>query len=171
MPISLNLPVPGEVKRLAAELEPELFGFERVRERHTLLVKRFSERTPTEYNRLEMRLRRVLAGTPTFEVRIDGIDAFERPVFGPGPVVYLSVESPGLIALHERLCEEFSPIEELEGPDYVPHVTLARGGEREQARRLLEREREIEPVTWTVKELVLWDGTHGEVAGRISLPA
>lgn len=168
MPISLSVPVPGRVRRLAADLEPDLYTFERVRRQHTLLVKRFGERSPGEYAHLENRLRRVLAGTPAFEVRATGIDAFEQPVWGPGPVVYLAVESPGLLALHERVCEAFSPVEDLEGEDYTPHVTLARGGSTEQARRLGERA--IDSVTWTVNELVLRDATHGEVATRFSLP-
>jgi 2'-5' RNA ligase len=169
VPISLNAPIPGRVKRLASELEPDLYGFDRVRERHTLLVKRFGERDPSEYARLETRLRRVLRGTPAFEARVGGIDAFERPAFGPGPVVYLAVESPGLIALHERLCEAFEPVEGLEGEAYVPHVTLARGGDLEAAHRLCDRS--VDPVTWTVSELTLRDATYGEVASRFSLPA
>ena len=38
---SLNVPVPGKVRRVAGDLHPELVGFDRVRERHTLLAKRF----------------------------------------------------------------------------------------------------------------------------------
>lgn len=169
MRVSLNVVVPGRLKRLAADLEPDLYGFDRVRERHTLIVKRFGEHTPAEYASLEERVRRTLSGAPAFEARATGIDAFKHPVWGPGPVVYLAIESPGLIALHRRLCGEFSAVEDIEGENYTPHVTLARGGSPERVRRL--RERDIDPVTWTVSELALWDGTHGEVISRVSLPA
>lgn len=168
MPISLNVPVPGRVKRVVADFEPDLYGFERVRRRHTLVVKRFGERTPTEYARLVPAVRRAIEGTAPFEVRVTGIETFERPTHGADPVLYLGVEGSGLVALHERLCEAFEPIEGLEGEAYVPHVTLARGGSAAERERL--HEREVDPVTWTVNELVLWDATHEEVAARFSLP-
>lgn len=168
MPISLNVPVPGQVKRLAGDLEPDLYTFDSVRRTHTLGVKRLGERTPTEYARLVPRVREAIAGTPPFEVRIAGIEAFEEPARGDSPVVYLAVESPLLQELNARLSEVFEPIEGIDGEEYVPHITLARGGSREERERLSERE--IEPITWTVNELVLWDAAHGEVATRLSLP-
>lgn len=168
MPISLNVPVPGRVKRLASELEPDLYRFDHVRRRHTLVVKRLGERTPTEYARLVPDVRRAIEGTAPFEVRVTGIETFERPAHG-ACVVYLAVEGSELETLHDRLCEPFEPIEGLEGESYVPHVTLARGGSAAARERLCERE--VEPVTWTVNELVLWDATHEEVAVRLSLPA
>lgn len=169
MPISLNVPVPGRVKRMAADLEPDLYGFERVRRRHTLVIKRFGERTPTEYARLVPAVRRAIDGTVPFEVRATGIETFERPAHGADPVVYLAVDGPELFALHDRLCEAFEPVEGLEGRSYVPHITLARGGSAAARERL--RDREIDPVTWTVNELVLWDATHEEAAARFPLPA
>ncbi|MDL5362858.1 2'-5' RNA ligase family protein [Halalkalicoccus sp. NIPERK01] len=168
MPISLNVPVPGQVKRLAGDLEPALYTFDRVRRTHTLGVKRLGEHTPAEYARLVPAVRRAIAGTPPFEARVTGIETFERPTHGDLPVVYLAVESPALHALNERLCETFEPIEGIDGEGYVPHVTLAHGGTAAERERL--REWAIEPVTWTVNELVLWDATYKEVATRFSLP-
>lgn len=165
---SLNVPVPGRVERLAEELRPALYGFETVRERHTLVVKRF-DTPPASYDRLEKRVRRTLDDVPTFEARVTGIDAFLEPAAGPGPVVYLAVESPGLWSLHHRLTDAFDPIEGLEGDDYVPHITLARGGSVEATTDLPERS--IEPIRWTVKELVFWDARYEEIAGTLSLPA
>jgi hypothetical protein len=172
---SLNLPVPGEVKRLAADLHPALVAFETVRERHTLVCKRLTGggregdgvRSPAA-SRLRERLRTALDGTPAFEARIAGIDAFEAPARGTGPVVYLAVESPGLVELHRRLCGPFPPVEGIEGDGYVPHVTLARDGSLDDAERL--RERSVEPVEWTVSELRLWDADRREPAARFSLP-
>lgn len=180
---SLNVPVPGAAKRLAADLHRELVAFETVRERHTLVCKRLTDGGRRDSGqgggwnratgagvppRLRERLRTALAGTPAFEVRITGIDAFETPARGAGPVVYLAVESPGLVSLHRRLCEPFPPIEGIEGDDYVPHVTLARGGSDADADRL--RERSVDSIEWTVSELRLWDADRRESTARFSLP-
>jgi 2'-5' RNA ligase len=163
---SLNVPVPGEVERLAAELHPRLLAFDRIRDRRTLVCKRFEgERSLA---RLRERLREPLAGAPAFEVRVAGIDYFETPARGPGPVVYLAVESPGLLALHDRLCDAFGAIEGIEGDDYVPHVTLARGGSLDAATDL--RTLEIEPVTWTASSVTLWNAKFRESAATIRLP-
>ena len=166
---SLNVPAPGRVERLAADLHPALLPFSTVRERHSLVVKRLGEVEPAG---LETRVREALAGEPAFEARVAGVGSFEEPAAGPGPVVYLAVESPGLVALHRRLCAEFGPAPGIEGDDYVPHVTLARGGGSEAAAaaaRLVAAG--VEPVTWTVRELVLYDARVGEPVGRVRLPA
>jgi len=166
---SLNVPVPGRVQRLAADFRPALAAFETVRERHTLVVKRLGEEDPVG---LEKRVRRTLSGAPAFEARVARVGAFESPAAGREPVVYLAVESPGLVLLHRQLCESFDPVPGIEGEDYVPHVTLARGGGTD-VEDALERlvETEFEPVTWTVGELVFWDAKVGEPAGRVGLPA
>ncbi len=165
---SLNVPLPGAVRRRIEDLRPALAGFETVREEPTLVVKRFGRVSPEEAARLESEVRLALAGTPAFEARVDGLGAFAAPVSGPAPVVYLAVESSGLEAVHARLVEAFDAVEGLEGGDYVPHVTVARGGEGTGLDELLARE--VEPVEWTVTELWFWDARHGERAGRVSLP-
>lgn len=168
---SVNAPVPGDVERLASELFPELTAFDQIRERHALLVKRLGESEAARVgpDRLVERLRPVVSGTPAFEARISEIDYFAEPVRGPGPVVYLAVESPELRRLHYRLVEAFGAVDELEGESYVHHVTLARGGSVDAAARLAETE--IEPITWTVSELQLWNQQYREVVQRIPLPA
>ncbi len=82
------------------------------------------------------------------------------------PLAYLLIESPALFEIHERLCSVFEPIEGLEGDDYVPHVTIARGGDADR----LEGTKADEPITWTVDSLILWAATYGEPETRISLP-
>lgn len=164
---SLNVPVPGSVSRLADDLQPALFGFERVREDHTLLAKRIGD--PDHFDVRTHEVRRALRGQPAFEVRITGVDYFEQPTVGTAPVVYLAVESPGLLELHDRLVDEFGAIDGLEGEDYTPHVTLARGGDLASAERAAERG--VDPVAWTVTELEFFDAGYREVAGRMSLPA
>ena len=164
---SLNVPVPGAVARLASDLHPALVAFDRIRERHTLVCKRVGDHD--DVARLQNRVRTALSDTPAFEARVTGVDYFERPARGDGPVVYLAVESPGLRDCHRRLCSSFDPADGIEGDDYVPHVTLARGGGVDAARRLAERE--IAPVTWTVSRLVLWDATYEESVSEFRLPA
>jgi 2'-5' RNA ligase len=162
---SLNVSAPGRVKRLAADLHPRLAGFERVRERHSLVCKRFE---CEEYDRLAERVRRVLDGSTPVGARVTGIETFDDPVRGPGPVVYLAVSSPGLVAIHERLVAAFGAIATLEGDEYVPHITLARGGSADRIESL--RALAVEPIEWTISELHFYDATPDERVGRLSLP-
>lgn len=162
---SLNVPVPGRVSRIADDLSHALSTFDNIRGRHSIVVKRLGVGRAAP---LGDRARRALAGAPAVEARIDGIGVFEDPPTGSAPVVYLDVESPGLRRLHERLCTIFEPVPGLEGDGYVPHVTLARGGTLEDAYRLAERS--VEPVTWTVSELRLWDAADREAVRRFPLP-
>ncbi|WP_247003930.1 2'-5' RNA ligase family protein [Halosolutus gelatinilyticus] len=164
---SVNVPVPGRVRELADALYPELLGFDRVREDHSCLLKRLGD--ADHVSRLQHRAHRALEGSPAVEAEITGIDYFDDPPLGSAPVVYLAVESPGLERIHANLAETFDAVDGLEGSDYVPHVTLARGGDSEVARRLADRE--IEPIRWTVSELEFWDGTYRLPVSRVGLPA
>jgi 2'-5' RNA ligase len=166
---SLNVPVPGQVEGLADELHPQLASFDRVREQHTLVCKRLGDPAPGEYAVVRERARRALSGTAPFAARVAGVDYFVDPPEGPGPVVFLAVESPGLVAAHGRLCEAFEPAAGIEDEEYVPHVTLARGGTVDDARALAERA--VDPVEWTATALVFHDHEHGGETGRIALPA
>ncbi|MFA9428135.1 2'-5' RNA ligase family protein [Natronorubrum sp. A-ect3] len=164
---SVNVPVPGRVRTLANELYPDLVGFEHVREEHSCLLKRLGE--ADHVAQLQHRAHRALEGAPAVEAQITEINYFEDPPLGSAPVVYLAVESPGLESIHNDLTEAFEVVEGLEGDDYVPHVTLARGGDLETAKRLADRE--IEPIKWTVNGLEFWDGTYKLPVSRVSLPA
>lgn len=175
---SLNVPLPPAVERLAEDLHPKLTGFDRVRERHTLVCKRFGaddvsepgaptpERNVALAN-LREELRPLLAGTDPFRIRITGVDTFEAPAQGPGPVVYLVVESDDLERVHHRLCSAFDPVEGIEGDDYVPHVTLARGGDPADVERVVDAD--VDPIEWGVRAVELYDPDFREVAGRIEL--
>lgn len=164
---SLNVPLPGAVERLAADLLPRLAAFDRVRERRSLTLKRFEDDASPA--RLRERLRPALADAPAVEARVGGIGVFERPVRGPGPVVYLAVESPGLHRLHRRLVGAFGAVPELEGDDYTPHITLARGGSNEAVAELAAVD--VDPIAWTVSELELWSAEYREAVGSVRLPA
>ncbi|MFB6089787.1 MAG: 2'-5' RNA ligase family protein [Halobellus sp.] len=169
---SLNVPVPGRVGRLAGDLHPELSRFERIRDRHTLVAKRFDTDRDADADslpRLRERLRPLLRRSPgPIDLRITGLEHFADPPRGTGPVIYLAVESADLEALHRRLCEAFGVVEGIEGDDYVPHVTLARGGRVDDARDVVER-REIDPIAWTADELRVWDSRYREAAARLPL--
>lgn len=167
---SLNVPVPSSVGRLASDLARELpRARERERGTRTLVCKRLGDGGAAGPDRLAARVREALAGTAPFAAAVDGIDIFESPTTGSGPVVYLAIESPGLRALHERLCDHFEPVEHLEGDGYVPHVTIARGGSAEAARRMTERD--VERVTFEVTDLELWDAQRMLPTTQFSLPA
>jgi 2'-5' RNA ligase len=174
----LNVVVPNSVRGLAAELEPALSPFDHIRDRHTLLLKRFEgERSR---HRLRERVVDCLAGAEPVDARITGIEAFWNPPAGSSPVVYLSVESPGIWALHRRLVEEFGRVPGLEGDEYTPHVTLARDlpadtetavgsmGADDPVAAL--KRRDLPELTWTVDELGLWSKEYREFVTRFSLP-
>ena len=172
---SLNVPVPGQVRRLAGDLHPELARFDRIRERHSLLAKRFDTGLDDDADslpRLRERLRPTLRGSSHaaggLGLRVTGLDYFETPPHGPGPVVYLTVESPDLRALHRRLCDAFGTVAGMEGDDYVPHVTLARGGSVADAADLVDR-RVVDPVEWTAGEVRIHDSRYREDAARLPL--
>lgn len=170
---SLNVPVPGQVRRLAGDLHPELARFDRIRERHTLLAKRFDSGLDDDADslpRLRERLRPLLRrhGGGGIGLRVTRLDYFETPTRGPGPVVYLAIESADLHALHRRLCDAFGTVAGMEGDDYVPHVTLARGGRVSDAADLVDR-RSIDPIEWTAGELRIRDSRYREDAARLPL--
>lgn len=157
---SLNAAVPSSVGRLASGFASDLLDAD-VRERHTLVVKRLGDEDP---GGLADDVRSVVAGTEPFPARVTGVELFDDPPTGAAPVAYLRVESPGLHRLHRRLCERYDPIETLEAGEYVPHVTIARGGD---AARLRGRDADVE---WTVDRLLVWAGGYGEPVEEIALP-
>lgn len=172
---SLNVPVPGQIARLAADLHPQLVGFDSRRENHTLVVKRFDESTlqatqpDVQLAQLQQELPGELAGTPAFEAEVGAIDYFAEPARGDSPVVYLAVDSPGLQSVHETFIDAYGVVLGLEGDDYVPHITLARGGPVADAERLASQA--VDPVSWTVSQLTVWDSRYREPVARYSLPA
>jgi len=175
---SLNVPVPREVDQFSNEIHPQLAAFDRIRDRHSLCLKRFGaddvngpggptpekERTLAE---LRERLRPLLAGTGPFDVQLPEIDYFENPTKGTAPVVYFAVESDVLRRLHRRLCAAFDPIEGLEGDDYTPHVTLARGGDVADAEALAAMD--FDPIEWRVHALDIFDPDFREPAASLEL--
>jgi 2'-5' RNA ligase len=166
---SLNVPLPGPVAARAGEIARDLPDAEpRDRGARTLVVKRLGTGDAERYHAIEARVREALAGTAPFAARVDRVDVFETVPVGTAPVVYLAVESPGLVALHDRLCDVFERVDDIEGEGYVPHVTVARGGSLETARAVAGS---IDPIEWAVDELALFDAERGQFVSRVSLPA
>lgn len=162
--LSLNVPVPGSIRKHVDALRPLLSDGRRD---HTLVLKRLGgESHPA---RTRKRVRRALSGQPPFAVQLTGIGCFEEPASGETPVVYLAVESAPLLRLHEELCDVVDPVPGLEGSAYVPHITIGRATESDAIERV--RAQAPDPEPWTVSELLFWDARHEERAGRVSLPA
>ena len=169
------MPVPPVVRRLANRLEPALTPFRSIRDRPTLVVKRFDGRRSR--GEIEGVAREVLAGVAPFDARVTAVDAFTDPPTGAAPVVYLAIESPGLRRLHERLVDRVGAVSGIEGAAYAPHVTLARGvpdtaaddvDRTETALRRL-RHRGIEQVSWTIDTLGVWNREYAEIVTRFPL--
>lgn len=193
---SLNVPLPPSVGRLAADLHPKRSGFDRVRERRTLVCKRFGARDVPDRGEDADRsgrsdssngapdgdppldkgdalaalcddLRPHLSGTDPFDAAVTGFDVFDAPASGSRPVVYLAVESGGLVRLHRRLCAAYGAIEGIEGDDYVPHVTLARGGDPAPGAVADLVATEFDPIRWRVHALDVYDPEFREVAATV----
>ncbi|WP_313692576.1 2'-5' RNA ligase family protein [Halorarum halobium] len=168
---SLNVPVPPAARRIAADVAPELTAFRTVRKRPTIVVKRFGD--DRSLNRLREQLRPTLADVRPFAARITGVETFDNPPNGDSPVVYLAVEGEGLRDVHERVVREFGAVEGLEGDEYDPHVTLARGvaEDRDSAEAAVERlrARGLESEPWTVSELGIWTKEYREFSARFPL--
>lgn len=163
---SLNVPLPSSVTRLASRLARDLpRARPRPRGEHTLVVKRLGD---GEGGRLATTVDEHLARIAPFELEVDEVDSFEAAATGRSPVIYLRVGSSELGRLHERLCDHFEPVDGIEGEDYTPHVTIARGGNLAAARGLTDRD--IEPIRWTADELVVWDSERNLAVRRFSLP-
>ncbi len=166
--LSLNAPVPSAVAAAVDDLSPVLPPFDRVRDDYTFVVKRLG--TDADPYRLREQVRTALQGTPPVQARLDGLDTFPDPPSGPGPVLYLAVESPGIVSIHETLVEPFGAIPDLGGDDYTPHVTVARGGDVSPDTLDRLRDRDVPPVTWTVDRLLVYDASYDTVAAELSLP-
>jgi 2'-5' RNA ligase len=158
---SLNAPLPDPVRAVARTLRSALPAGVRPRERPTLVVKRLGA---GDHRALADRARTPLSALSPAEARLGGLGTFESET---GPVVHLAVESPGLHAIHDRLCATFDPIPGIEGAAYVPHVTLGRGGDPDTVAAFCERS--VESVEWTVDELGLWSARYREPVTSLPL--
>nr|WP_282594590.1 2'-5' RNA ligase family protein [Halomarina salina] len=163
----MNAPIPTAAETVVQELQTDLPADCRPRDRLTLVVKRVGE-GETDHRELAARCRDALSGEPRCAARVAGVDVFDAD--DGGPVLHLRVDSPGLRALHRRLCRAFDPVPVIEGEDYVPHVTLGRGGDPDAVQRFRERyDGQVDPVEWTVSDLLLWSNRWREPVATLPL--
>lgn len=166
---SLNAPPPPSVEDLRRALERDLSRLETRRSDPSIVVKRFGDVPTDSVDPLADRVERSLRGWGPIAAAIDRIDVFETPSDGGLPVLHLPVDSPGIQDLHGELVEAFGVERpEVEGPNYVPHLTLGRGGDRVAIERLCGAD--VGEHRWTVTELVLRDDTYGRPVRRYRLP-
>jgi len=166
---SANAQIPEAVQGIVREHREYIELFDVVRAEHTLVVKRFGELSARERVEVERSLGSVLREWAPIGARGRGFDVFTDPPDGQGPVLYLAVESPGLEALHRNLLDAFGAVSSrIEGDSYVPHITLARGGDRTAIGSLTSRS--VEPVEWMIEEVYLWDARYQRPITHYRLP-
>lgn len=151
---SLNVPLPPAVEGLAMDLHPKLSGFDRVRERHTLVCKRFGVEDVAD-----------IVGT-------GGVEGVADAVSGSGGVDPERPRPPkpdALVRLHRRLCAAYDAVEGIEDDAYVPHITLARGGEpnADAVDRVLDIS--FDTIRWRTHALDLYDPEFREVAATVNI--
>lgn len=163
---SLNVPVPGAIAERAWALRSQLLDFEQLRDELTLVIKRLPVESGIELDSELPSIRDTLSGVDPFPVSLTGIDTFCTPPAGSAPVVYFVVESPAIHSIHERFIQEYGVVPDIEGEAYTPHITLARGGGQSTDITAIE----LEPITWTVDRLLVWDSKRSLPAAEFALP-
>ncbi len=158
---SLNVTIPQKVSRLIEEMAPALWNWEEICEDPTLVIKRFETKTAKE----ETEIRLLLEKIEPFDVQIGNIRTFDIAQRGISPVLYIEVESPGIEALHEMLVGIFGCVKGIEGQDYTPHITLARG----ECREYIEFEERPDPIQWEADELEFWHSGKMQKRNKIKL--
>lgn len=166
---SLNAVAPDAVHSLIASSAELLDPFDQHRDRPALVIKRFGDLTPEGTASIQARLNDILTGWAPMHARITGFDVFVSPPGGPAPVIYLSVESPEIEHLHETLVRAFGVVSsDIEGDRFVPHITVARGGDRTAIAPLTDQS--VDPIEWTIDEVTLWDAKYELAVHRYGLP-
>ena len=86
-------------------------------------------------------------------LEIGNLERFDVAERGSSPVLYLEVKSPGMKALHEILVDVFGSVKGVEGENYIPHITIARGG----GVRDVDFSGFSGPTIWTAETLEFWN--------------
>lgn len=105
---------------------------------------------PYEEEALFLRLKGILRGHAPFRLRLG------RWGFFPQGVVYLRAYGGGAFRrLHRALEALAPPLKELEGPSFIPHLTLALGLSEEEAQLLVQKLPPPPVSSFTVREVAL----------------
>ena len=123
---SLNVSIPQNIVRAIEEVALGVRGWEEICEEPTLVIKRFEKRDLDGHVKSEIRF--LLESVEPFGIEIENLERFDVAEKGSSPVLYLEVKSPEVKALHETLVDVFGSVEGVEGENYIPHITIARGG-------------------------------------------
>ena len=106
-----------------------------------------------------------LESVEPFGIEIENLERFDVAEKGSSPVLYLEVKSPEVKALHETLVDVFGSVEGVEGENYIPHITIARGGSGDYT--------EFSGLScdtgWTVEMLEFWDRGERKKRSKIIL--
>ena len=148
---SLNVSMPQNIVRAIKEVTLGVSGWEEICEDPTLVIKRFEKGDVDGHVESEIRL--LLEGVEPFDIEIGNLERFDVAERGSSPVLYLEVKSPGMKALHETLVDVFGSVKGVEGENYIPHITIARGGSGDY----IEFDGLSCDTEWTVEMLELWN--------------
>jgi 2'-5' RNA ligase len=109
----------------------------------------------------------VISEIKPFLVKTELVTSFPKREGKPIPII-AKVESKDLHDLREKLAKKFDK-EKIEFSkvfkDFKPHITLAYDGENDKFEDL-----KIDPVEFSVQEIVLWAGDHGDDRLFITFP-
>lgn len=107
----------------------------------------------------------VVSNTKPFLAKVEEVDCFSPPENKPFPII-TKVQSKDLHKLNDQLKKEFDKkhIEYSKTyKDYKPHITLA------YAKDSIKKFK-IDPLEFSIAELVLWGGDHGDDRIIITFP-
>lgn len=128
-----------------------------------LTVEFFGETAEEEIPRLAAALAKAAGKAPAFELEIGGLGTFGSP--RRPRVVWLGIESAGLVRLHECVQAALREIGwKPDAREFAPHLTLGRIDRLKEVRRLAEmaeRRREWAAEKQAVKELILFESAAG----------
>ena len=160
---SLNVSIPQNIVRAIEEITLGVKGWEEICEEPTLVIKRFEKKDLDGHVKSEIRF--LLENVEPFGIEIGNLERFDVAERGSSPVLYLEVKSPEVKALHENLVDVFGSVEGIEGENYIPHITIARGGSGDY----IEFSGLSCDTGWIVEMLEFWDRGERKKRSKIIL--
>ncbi len=160
---SLNVSIPQNIVRAIGEVTSELGQGGEVNEELTLVIKRFEKRDLDGH--LESEIKILLENVEPFVVEIGNLKMFDVADRGTSPVLYLEVKSRGIKLLHETLVSSFGCVEGVEGENYIPHITIARG----DGVRGVDFSDFSCSTRWTAEILEFWDRNKRKKKNKVIL--
>jgi 2'-5' RNA ligase len=107
----------------------------------------------------------IVQNTPPFWAKVSGVNYFEPGEGKPHPII-APVISSDLMKLQKSLKRAFNKSKidyDKTYKDYNPHITLAHHNEPINKTK-------IDPIEWTIQEIVLWGGHDGDRRIFITFP-